>query len=103
MAETLHRPATLRSDAAKRPVGIDRDRMADGLEERDVGGRVGVGRRAREVDSPIAGELACKTVGTGKLEDVENIVRQALELLRIADRGLRISIRYHLCSISCFR
>jgi phosphopantothenoylcysteine decarboxylase / phosphopantothenate---cysteine ligase len=30
---------------------------------------------------PIAGELACKTVGTGKLEDVENIVRQALELL----------------------
>jgi phosphopantothenoylcysteine decarboxylase/phosphopantothenate--cysteine ligase len=30
---------------------------------------------------PIAGELACKTVGTGKLEDVENIVRQAIELL----------------------
>ena len=30
---------------------------------------------------PIAGELACKTVGTGKLEDVENIVRQAMELL----------------------
>ena len=30
---------------------------------------------------PVAGELACKTVGTGKLEDVENIVRQALELL----------------------
>jgi phosphopantothenoylcysteine decarboxylase/phosphopantothenate--cysteine ligase len=30
---------------------------------------------------PIAGELACKTVGTGKLEDVENIVRQALTLL----------------------
>ena len=30
---------------------------------------------------PIAGELACKTVGTGKLEDVENIVRQALDLL----------------------
>lgn len=30
---------------------------------------------------PIAGELACKTVGTGKLEDVENIVAQALELL----------------------
>ncbi|MCV4784958.1 phosphopantothenoylcysteine decarboxylase, partial [Escherichia coli] len=22
---------------------------------------------------PVAGELACKTVGTGKLEDVENI------------------------------
>lgn len=41
---------------------------------------------------PVAGELACKTVGTGKLEDVENIVRQALELLRIADRGLRISV-----------
>jgi phosphopantothenoylcysteine decarboxylase/phosphopantothenate--cysteine ligase len=30
---------------------------------------------------PIAGELACKTVGTGKLEDVENIVRQALALV----------------------
>jgi phosphopantothenoylcysteine decarboxylase/phosphopantothenate--cysteine ligase len=30
---------------------------------------------------PVAGELACKTVGTGKLEDVENIVRQTLELL----------------------
>src|SRR5688572_23636198 len=30
---------------------------------------------------PIAGELACKTVGTGKLEDVENIVRQALRLV----------------------
>ena len=39
---------------------------------------------------PVDGELACKTVGSGKLEDVENIVRQALELLRIADRGLRI-------------
>ncbi|MGH9821217.1 MAG: bifunctional phosphopantothenoylcysteine decarboxylase/phosphopantothenate--cysteine ligase CoaBC [Pyrinomonadaceae bacterium] len=31
---------------------------------------------------PVAGELACKTVGTGKLEDVENIVRQALSLLQ---------------------
>ena len=30
---------------------------------------------------PIAGELACKTVGNGKLEDVENIVRQALGVL----------------------
>ena len=30
---------------------------------------------------PISGELACKTVGTGKLEDVENIAWQALELL----------------------
>jgi phosphopantothenoylcysteine decarboxylase/phosphopantothenate--cysteine ligase len=30
---------------------------------------------------PVAGELACKTIGTGKLEDVENIVRQAMELL----------------------
>jgi phosphopantothenoylcysteine decarboxylase/phosphopantothenate--cysteine ligase len=32
---------------------------------------------------PIAGELACKTVGTGKLEDVENIVAQALQLLSV--------------------
>jgi len=31
--------------------------------------------------APIAGELACKTVGTGKLEDVENIAAQALRLL----------------------
>ena len=30
---------------------------------------------------PVSGELACKTVGTGKLEDVENIAHQALELL----------------------
>ncbi|HUF05334.1 MAG TPA: bifunctional phosphopantothenoylcysteine decarboxylase/phosphopantothenate--cysteine ligase CoaBC [Aridibacter sp.] len=32
---------------------------------------------------PVAGELACKTVGTGKLEDVENIAAQALVLLGI--------------------
>ncbi len=35
---------------------------------------------------PIAGELACKTIGTGKLEDVENIVRQAMALLETGDR-----------------
>ena len=39
---------------------------------------------------PIAGELACKTVGTGKLEDVENIAAQALRILdaetKIKDR-----------------
>jgi phosphopantothenoylcysteine decarboxylase/phosphopantothenate--cysteine ligase len=35
---------------------------------------------------PIAGELACKTVGTGKLEDVENIVAQALKLLVSSSR-----------------
>jgi phosphopantothenoylcysteine decarboxylase / phosphopantothenate---cysteine ligase len=40
---------------------------------------------------PVAGELACKTVGTGKLEDVENIVKQAMGLLRNAECGLRIS------------
>ncbi len=34
---------------------------------------------------PIAGELACKTVGTGKLEDVENIVGQALDLLTVEE------------------
>ena len=32
---------------------------------------------------PVAGELACKTVGTGKLEDVKNIVRQALAVLSV--------------------
>lgn len=31
--------------------------------------------------APVAGELACKTVGTGKLEDVENIAKQAMNLL----------------------
>lgn len=36
---------------------------------------------------PVAGELACKTVGTGKLEDVENIVRQALMLLETRDKS----------------
>jgi phosphopantothenoylcysteine decarboxylase/phosphopantothenate--cysteine ligase len=30
---------------------------------------------------PVSGELACKTVGTGKLEEVENIVAQAVSLL----------------------
>ncbi|MBS1792607.1 MAG: bifunctional phosphopantothenoylcysteine decarboxylase/phosphopantothenate--cysteine ligase CoaBC [Acidobacteria bacterium] len=32
---------------------------------------------------PVAGELACKTVGTGKLEDVENIAEQALKVLSL--------------------
>ncbi|MCO6510180.1 MAG: bifunctional phosphopantothenoylcysteine decarboxylase/phosphopantothenate--cysteine ligase CoaBC [Aridibacter famidurans] len=32
---------------------------------------------------PVAGELACRTVGTGKLEDVENIAAQALAVLGI--------------------
>src|SRR5688572_22554447 len=40
---------------------------------------------------PVAGELACKTVGTGKLEDVENIVSQALKVMRNAERGMRNS------------
>lgn len=31
---------------------------------------------------PVAGELACRTVGTGKLEDVENIAAQALRMLK---------------------
>lgn len=30
---------------------------------------------------PVSGELACRTVGTGKLEDVENIVAQAMAVL----------------------
>lgn len=30
---------------------------------------------------PVSGELACKTVGAGKLEDAENIARQALGIL----------------------
>ena len=32
---------------------------------------------------PVAGELACKTVGTGKLEDVDNIVTQAMRLFSV--------------------
>ncbi|MGI9054798.1 MAG: bifunctional phosphopantothenoylcysteine decarboxylase/phosphopantothenate--cysteine ligase CoaBC, partial [Pyrinomonadaceae bacterium] len=30
---------------------------------------------------PVSGELTCKTVGTGKLEDVENIISQVLKFL----------------------
>ena len=41
---------------------------------------------------PVAGELACKTVGTGKLEDVENIVAQALALLE-GERNPQSAIR----------
>jgi phosphopantothenoylcysteine decarboxylase / phosphopantothenate---cysteine ligase len=41
---------------------------------------------------PIAGELACKTVGTGKLEDVENIVAQALGLLHAETRSRKESV-----------
>jgi phosphopantothenoylcysteine decarboxylase / phosphopantothenate---cysteine ligase len=37
---------------------------------------------------PVAGELACKTVGTGKLEDVENIVAQALKVLSLKSEVL---------------
>ena len=36
---------------------------------------------------PIAGELACKTVGTGKLEDVENIAYQTLAILASGEQG----------------
>jgi len=36
---------------------------------------------------PIAGELACKTVGTGKLEDVENIAYQTLAILASDEQG----------------
>lgn len=38
---------------------------------------------------PVSGELACKTVGTGKLEDVENITAQALRLL-VESEELRV-------------
>jgi phosphopantothenoylcysteine decarboxylase/phosphopantothenate--cysteine ligase len=40
---------------------------------------------------PISGELACKTVGTGKLEDVENIFSQAMEILNTEAPGRRES------------
>ncbi len=48
---------------------------------------------------PIAGELACKTVGTGKLEDVENIVSQAIGLLSAETprRGEENDISQRLC------
>jgi phosphopantothenoylcysteine decarboxylase / phosphopantothenate---cysteine ligase len=32
---------------------------------------------------PVAGRLACETVGTGKLEDVETIVAQAMKILSL--------------------
>ncbi|MDH3495107.1 MAG: bifunctional phosphopantothenoylcysteine decarboxylase/phosphopantothenate--cysteine ligase CoaBC [Acidobacteriota bacterium] len=40
---------------------------------------------------PVSGELACKTVGTGKLEDVENITAQVLEALGGAGANERVS------------
>lgn len=40
---------------------------------------------------PVSGELACKTVGTGKLEDVENIVAQALKILTAESQSRRES------------
>lgn len=40
--------------------------------------------------APVAGELACKTVGTGKLEDVENIVKQAFSLLEMQNAECRV-------------
>jgi phosphopantothenoylcysteine decarboxylase/phosphopantothenate--cysteine ligase len=36
---------------------------------------------------PVAGELACKTVGTGKLEDVESITAQAMKVLAGSGAG----------------
>ncbi len=39
---------------------------------------------------PVSGELACKTVGTGKLEDVENITSQALKLLNQRENNTSI-------------
>jgi len=39
---------------------------------------------------PVAGELACKTVGTGKLKDVENIVEQALARLEMQNAECRM-------------
>ncbi len=41
---------------------------------------------------PVSGELACKTVGTGKLEDAENIAVQALRLL-VESRESRVETR----------
>ena len=35
---------------------------------------------------PVAGRLACETVGTGKLEDVEKIVETALNILSLVSR-----------------
>jgi len=32
---------------------------------------------------PVSGELACRTVGSGKLEEVDNIVQQVLEFLHM--------------------
>jgi phosphopantothenoylcysteine decarboxylase/phosphopantothenate--cysteine ligase len=42
---------------------------------------------------PIAGELACKTVGTGKLEDVENIVEHAIALLEMQNAECKMMNR----------
>lgn len=54
---------------------------------------------------PVAGELACKTVGTGKLEDVENIVSQAMKLLtaetqRRGEEGNKMGVSSQRLSVS---
>lgn len=56
---------------------------------------------------PVSGELACKTVGTGKLEDVENIAEQAIKLLnskfQIPDSKLKdkekINLEYEILNL----
>lgn len=49
---------------------------------------------------PVAGELACKTVGTGKLEDVENIVAQAMRLLTAETQRGGVSEAFSVSSVN---
>ena len=49
--EGEHRPAALRGHPAQRPVRVDHGRMPDGLQQRQVGDRVGVGPA---VGQPVA-------------------------------------------------
>lgn len=42
---------------------------------------------------PVAGRLACETVGTGKLEDVEKIVNTALHILSLVSRPSSLDLQ----------
>ncbi len=76
--EVERRPATGRRDEAKPRVGVHRDRMADGGQERRVVDAVGVEVAAREVDAVLVGPLAHRSelaVGPHEVADDRAVVR----------------------------
>jgi hypothetical protein len=49
-----HRPAAIGGDPAELSVRIDRDRVADELEEREIGRAVGIGSASCEIETFLA-------------------------------------------------